>query len=132
MSVLTETTKVHDVLLYETDQRYVRRQVTFRNDTGAEATFEIGTTLITSTGKRVPAPDNDADAILLERVVALANNTDAPKQVAVLVKGPAIVNQDALAFIAAADAGNQTAQKADLEALGIRLISEPVKQTSGV
>lgn len=130
MSVLTEYPRVQDVLLYETDNRYTRREVTFRNDTGGTLTFEVGTTLITSSAKRVPAPDNDADAILLKRLVDIPTATDVLR-VPVLVKGPAIVNQDMLKFIAAADAGNKTAQKADLEALGIRLIDEPDKQTDG-
>jgi hypothetical protein len=130
MSVLTEPVTVHDGMLYETDQRYTRREFTFRNNTGGTLTFEVFTPCLTSSTKKVPAPDDDADSLLLKRLVSVADSTDV-LHVPFLVKGPAIVNQDVMSFIAAADSGNKTAQKADLEALGIRLISEPVTQEHG-
>lgn len=126
MAVKTEPPRVHDVLLYETDQRYTRREVTFRHSAGVDTTFEVGQGLITSSSKRVPVSGDTIDAILAQRLVLVPTATDVLR-VAVWVKGPLILNQDALVLAS----GHETANKAALELLAMHLVSEPVKQTNG-
>jgi hypothetical protein len=128
MPVKTEAAYVRDVVRWEVEPTglYTRKEVTFKNDTGETASFPVGQTLMTSGAVRLPAPAGDSDGILLTPVNDLVD--DGEVKVAALVKGPAVVNQDALVFL---DGATVATQKTDLIALGIDLISEPTKQTEG-
>lgn len=126
MTTLTEPRRLQDMMEYETDQRYTRRAATFRHSTGSPTSFPVGTPLVISTTKYVPASGDAVDAILIQPVHLLATATDLAN-VAILKKGPAIVNKQEIDLVS----GHETANVAAIEALGIRVIDEPAEQSSG-
>lgn len=121
-----------DWLVWEVDSRFCRDDFTFKNDTGATATFESGRTLVISGDYLVPANGNTCDAILIDRVVSLANN--GTQAVAALYRGPALVNVDGVDFSSGAtdpDADPQrTAQIADLDSISIKALESAAPSDS--
>lgn len=118
MAVFTETNRVGDVVKREFDQLHNRETVTV--DTGV---LKVGTVLgrITASGKYVLHDNAAADgsqnavAVLLADVDATSADVLAPA----LVRGPAIVSNDALIFKSGISAPNRAAAITALAALGI-------------
>lgn len=127
MTIKTEPKRVHDLLLFEVDQRFCRESVTVANDTGAAATFVIGQTLELDTNHYDVADGTAFNAILLENLDELANGASVAK-VAVLVRGPALVNASELVFDSSATSASQLAT---MLAAGIKTVSEPTNTTEG-
>lgn len=118
MAVFTETNRVGDVVKREFDQLHNRETVTV--DTGV---LKVGTVLgrITASGKYVLHDNAAADgsqnaaAVLLADVDATSADVLAPA----LVRGPAIVSNDALIFKSGISGPNRAAAITALAALGI-------------
>ena len=127
MAALTELTRVHDVVLWEVDPRYTRIQARFENDTGADAEFGVGHVLEFDTTHYQPADGTTFGAVLLQDLGEVANAAGVDN-VAMLVRGPALVNQDELVW----DAGATQADViADALADGVRMVREPSNVSEG-
>jgi hypothetical protein len=122
-SSFTNRPKESDVIKGEYDERVSRKEITFSNNSGATADFEIGQTLVASGNNFVPADGVDADGILVTPITDLANAGTV--KAGMIYKGPVIVDQDALVF---ADGSTPADQRTALAALGITLVREPIKQ----
>lgn len=97
----TERAYVRDFLLFELEARYNRIAATLTNDSASPIDFQPGEILQFDTDHYEPTKlANLGDAILISDVGELA--AAASKEVAVLIRGPAIVNEDALTVQAAA------------------------------
>jgi len=119
---------VSDLLKFETDQRYNRKVVTFINETGDAAAFEIGQMLELSSANYAPIVSGQTDpvALLLENLPEMAD--DATASATVLVRGPAVVDK---AQIISPDSGaTLLSQLAALEVLGIVAKDEPTLTTT--
>lgn len=120
---LTEPVRVHDVVVAEWDQRYSRKQATLIGVAAAgEQNFVVGQILKTSGNNYTPAVSGDTSGVHAILLTPVTVTDDGTAPVAILYKGPAIVNEDALTTPATT---NRAAQITALEALGIRMVDEP-------
>jgi hypothetical protein len=124
---LEEPVRVSDVVQWETDPRYTRESVRFENDTGAAASFGVGHVLEDDTTHMQPADGTAFGAILLQDLGEVANAAGVDN-VAVLVRGPAIVNQDALTWDAGA---TQATVITAMATAGIQVVQEPDNISEG-
>jgi hypothetical protein len=128
MPVLTDTHKKVDALvLWEAEPRYNREKVTFKGVAAAgEVTRPVGSVLKTSGGNylQIGSGETAAVAILLEQVTV---TDDGTAEVAVIVRGPCLINQDELEH-GTSTGGNITSQLTALRALGIKFVREPLTQ----
>lgn len=120
MSTLTENKRVGDVVQWEVDPRYTRISARFENDTGSAAAFEKGTVLEFDTDHYQPADGTSFGGILLEDIAELANGAGV-NNVAMLVRGPALVNADQLEWDGGA---TQASVIAAALTAGVRLVQE--------
>lgn len=118
--MLTEPARVSDLILWEVDQRYTRISARFENDTGADAEFGVGTVLEDDTTHYQPADSTTFGAILLKDLGEVANGTGVD-DVPMLVRGPVLVNADALVWDAGA---TQASVLAAMATAGVRTVSE--------
>lgn len=93
--------------------------------------LQIGQTLVYDTDHYEPAVGNDADAILLDYLKDLTAD-ETVTGVSVLVRGPALIDQDALHWAADNASLDTAAQLTALAALGIKVVREPTKQSEAV
>lgn len=117
-------------IIAEWDQAYSRSQVTFENDTGAEASFEPGLVCELSGSNMVPlSTEANAVAILLTRITDLANAGTI--EAAFAVRGPIVIDNDALDYNGVAAPATARTQ---LEGLSppIVLSDESTQQNVGV
>lgn len=123
-SPITEKKKLEDLVKAEWDHRGSRIQARFENDTGSAAAFEIGHVLEFDTNHYQPADGTSFGAVLAQNVDELANGAGVDN-VAMIVRGPVIVNEDELEW----DAG---ATQADIltamKAAGVIPVKEPTNQ----
>lgn len=127
MTPIEEKKRLDDVLFWEANPVYCRSQARFENDTGATAAFKKGTVLEFDTNHYQPADGTSGDAILLEDVASLADGSGVDN-VAMLVRGPAIVNQDELEWDSGA---TQATVITDLASIGIQVIRQPSNVSVG-
>lgn len=100
MTTKTSTPKLGDFLKSEWDYRYCRREGTYTNGTGSDVTLNLGQpfSINESTGVLTAIDDgseSSAECFLvsnIDQVIADGESVD----LAVLIRGPAIVNGDAL------------------------------------
>jgi hypothetical protein len=96
-TTLTKPRTEGDVVIRNFDPEYCYDSVTITNNSGAERDFVPGTPFNESGGTWDPTQDTEEasiDGILVEHVKGLANN--GTKVVRMLVRGPAVLNRDAL------------------------------------
>jgi hypothetical protein len=131
---LTLDKRLGDFLIHEESQEYCRESITLTNDESAAGSFEIGFPLLESGGTWTPARTAEhasVDGVLLENVDNLA--AAGTKVVAVLRRGPAVINQNKLPAADYADAAFVAAELvARLAALSPPIIakSEPTKTST--
>jgi len=90
-----ERTYLHDAVAWESNYEYTRKTATFENNTGGVANFDPGLILEDSTGNLVPlATAASAEAVLATPINNLADG--ATIKVAVIVRGPALLNEGGL------------------------------------
>ena len=125
---LTSKKKLQDLLLWESEARYCRKKATLKGVAAAGSVeYPIGRILKVSGSDYLGTVAGDttaAAAVLLETVTLV---DDATREVAIMVNGPSILNTDELESPATT---NLAAQKAALVALGMKLVSEPVKTST--
>lgn len=90
--------------------------------------LQIGQTLLFVTDHYEPATEDDADAILLDYLKDLSVD-ETTTGVAVLVRGPALFDQDALHFAANNADLDVAAQMTALAALGMKAVRESTNQS---
>lgn len=100
MTTLTSTAKLGDLLKMETDYRYTRRAGTWTNGTGSSVTLRLGQpfSVDESTGVLTEVDDGseaNVEALLLTPVDVVVANGESV-DLSVLVRGPALINKDAL------------------------------------
>ena len=96
MSNTTENPRIDDVIFYETPREYCREVITLAQNESATEDLLIGTVLSTSSSKKIACTTGSStDSILLENVSA-EDLASGDVQAVALVRGPAIVVQDAL------------------------------------
>lgn len=126
MTVLTEKLKAGNWLKYEESDAVTRDSNTLTNDTGGELDFASGTMLEEAAGVWTPTVSGDEaniDGILIPQVDGLANN--GTLEVAMLVRGSAIINIDGIPKDAAGVAYLVPGLRTRLEALGFVVRDEP-------
>ena len=119
-----------DVVLWEADN--ARDEVTFKNNTGGTDSFPVGRTLVVSGAYLVPAPANDADAVLLTAITDIANN--GTQNVAVIgSRGNCTLNIDRMTYGDGGTAFDAAAQlQVDaLAAAGCKMVQEPDVSSNG-
>ncbi len=127
MAIKTEPKRVGDLVLNEWDQRATRIQAQFDNDTGGAKAFVIGQSLEFDTDHYQPADSTAGDGVLLENIASIANGASV-SNVAILVRGPVIINKSELVH----DSGGTVASiEAALLAKGIVQHVEPTNTTEG-
>lgn len=124
MTVLTEGARPSDAVIAEFDPRYCRETITISNGTGGALTYEVNEVLEASGANFVKNATDKGDAILLEEITVGAGSTGTAPAI---VRGPAIVNADQLAY----NGGDEAAIKTDLLTNLIKAIVEPTKVTAG-
>lgn len=135
-TVYTDKDRVADLLLWEADpgQRYCRKAVNIKNTLGSTVdggTVGVGYPLNNNGGTWelcAAAGVNSADGILVDNefVPSLANNATTTRKYSVLVRGPALINVDALPTTDAVGAAiTQSALVTQLATLGIQAQYEP-------
>lgn len=127
MPPLNEPARVSDVILWEVEQGYCRISARFENDTGADAEFGPGHVLENDTTHYQPADSTTFGAILLKDLGEVANGAGVDN-VPMLVRGPARINQDALAWDSGATKATVIAAMATA---GIQVVDEPDNITEG-
>ena len=119
MSVITETSNLADLLRYEAESRYSRERATL----AAGHALTLGTVVATDTVIGKIAPFDPADTGSLNQVTGVLLNdcdaTTADNPDALVVVRHAIVVRQALIWLEAITAEQQTAAEAELTALGI-------------
>lgn len=116
--------RVQDLVLWEAEQRYTRTAVVLE---GGE--YKIGEVLVDawpqSEDSAHGAQPTFTDAICLENVT-IEDDSVSTREVAVLVRGPALVNMDEIERTSDAETDDQLRTRlADLLAQGVRFVREP-------
>lgn len=139
MSALLEKLYLYDILAWAIRWDYCVERATIKNTLGQSETISdvIGLPLKFVTDHYEIADDADVgtvDAILVGltdgalQEVTLANNATSADEYFILVRGPAIINQDKIhASDPEGDAYTMATLVATLKTLGILCVSEPTK-----
>lgn len=129
--------RLQDLILWEIETRYCRRMVVLTGVDGAgSVVYPIGRVLkLDSGGEGTALGTLLADAntvpryILAERVVIVDDGT---AEVAVVERGPCLINQDELVWPATESSNDIAAQQAHMTTnYGIKFVKEPLVQSSG-
>lgn len=124
MDAITQGNNIIDGIKWEIEPRYTRAKLTIAQDADATEGLDVLQVLEASTGKEIVcATGANANAILLEPVT-LADLVAGDVSRMCLVRGPALVNTDALTV----ESNIKTAALAALAALNIRALTEPDEQ----
>lgn len=104
MTTFTSRQRVYDFLKFQLEERYCQETALITNDTGADiiaGEIEPGYPLKESGGVWSPADtteEGSVDGFYVDtrQCEAIANSAASTKQYAILVRGPALVNVDAV------------------------------------
>ena len=118
--------RVEDLILWEVEPRYCRTAV------GLPAgDYEIGEVLLNETASTISghgAQASFSDVLCIENIVIPNGET---REVAALVRGPALVNLDAVVRATAEETdADLITRLADLIAQGVRFVREPAIQST--
>lgn len=139
MTTFTDTPRVYDFVKWEIDQRYTRVAATIQNKAGVAidaGAIKIGQPLILN-GSQWETADSGEEASVdgffvdERKVPALAVNGISTLEYSILVRGPALVNYDAIPVDLLGVAYGAAAIKAALRALSPRIefLLEPTNET---
>jgi hypothetical protein len=122
-AAITDKKKLSDLILWEPEPRYSRCAI----DLG-EGTYEIGDVFTDESPATASSAANlqptFTDVICLENITIPAGET---REVAVFVRGPALLNMDAVTRTSDAESDSSLKTRlADLAAQGIRFVREEV------
>lgn len=128
MAILTDEVRVDELLLWETDPRYCREDATIIGVAAAgEQNWIRGQILKSASANYTAVVSGDTSAANAVLLAPVTITDDGTVKAPILKRGPALVNTDKLVSVATT---NLAAQKAALVALGMKLVSEPAKQTT--
>lgn len=122
----TSKKRLSDLILWELEQRYTRTAVDL-----PAGTYEIGEVLLNesqATGSAHGAQPSFSDVLCLENVTVPTGET---REVAVLARGPALVNLDEVVRATENETdADLITRLADLLAQGVRFVREPAVQST--
>lgn len=123
----TEVKNIADILKWCVNQAYCLAKVTFAANGSATAAIVAGQVLEASSTNKIPCTtEASADSVLLEHVTVAEAIAGCSKLA--IVRGPAIIDKDALTHT---DSTAAATSLAALAVLGIRTIEEPDNYEEG-
>lgn len=128
MPILSDKTRVDELVLWEVEQRYTRKEATIIGVAMAGVqNWVIGQILKTSSSNYTAAVAGDTSGVHAVLLADVSITDDGTVVAPILIGGPALINHDKLVSPATT---NLAAQKAALAALGLKAVLEPTKITT--